>query len=191
MRAQKTLGQVYVAQAANDVHWTGIDVFRYAQSIHANLTESPFQKLDHGTAPSFSNRERCSGADSDLRQLHTIATTVFSSGEHMNSTSPNALDATLARIHANPKYQSLRRRRNRLGWTLTALMLLAYFGYIGLIAFDKDFLARRIGAGVTTLGIPIAMALILFTVVITAYYVWRANREFDRLTAEVLQEARQ
>lgn len=109
----------------------------------------------------------------------------------MTSTPRTALEPTLARIQANPKYQSLRRKRNRLGWTLTALMLLAYFGYIGLIAFDKDFLARRIGAGVTTLGIPIAMALILFTVLITAYYVWRANREFDRLTSEILQEARQ
>ncbi len=109
----------------------------------------------------------------------------------MNNTPPNALEPTMARIQANPKYQSLRRRRNRLGWTLTVLMLLAYYGYVGLIAFDKEFLARRIGAGVTTLGIPIAMALIVFTVLITAYYVWRANREFDRLTAEVLQEAGQ
>lgn len=109
----------------------------------------------------------------------------------MNSTSQAALEPTLAKIQANPKYQALRRTRNRLGWTLTVTMLLAYYGYVGLIAFDKEFLARRIGAGVTTLGIPIAMALIVFTVLITAYYVWRANREFDRLTAEVLQEARQ
>ena len=109
----------------------------------------------------------------------------------MNSTPRTALEPTLARIQANPKYQALRRTRNRLGWTLTSLMLLAYYGYVGLIAFDKEFLARRIGEGVTTLGIPIAIALIVFTVVITAYYVWRANREFDRLTAEVLKEAGQ
>ena len=109
----------------------------------------------------------------------------------MNNTPSSALEPTLARIQANPKYQLLRRTRNRLGWTLTTLMLLAYYGYVGLIAFDKEFLARRIGSGVTSLGIPIAMGLILFTVLITAYYVWRANREFDRLTEEVLKEARQ
>lgn len=109
----------------------------------------------------------------------------------MNTTAEIALEPTLARIQANPKYQALKRTRNRLGWTLTVTMLLAYYGYVGLIAFDKEFLARRIGTGVTTLGIPIAMGLIVFTVLITAYYVWRANREFDRLTAEVLQEARQ
>ena len=71
-------------------------------------------------------------------------------------------------------------------------LILSQLGAQGrLIAFDKEFLARRIGEGVTTLGIPIAIGLIVFTVLITAYYVWRANREFDRLTAEVLQEARQ
>ena len=108
----------------------------------------------------------------------------------MNSTPGTTLDPTLARIEADPTYQTLKRKRNRLGWTLTILMLIAYYGYIGLIAFDKAFLARRIGEGVTTIGIPIAIALIVFTVLITGYYVWRANREFDRLTADVLREVR-
>ena len=99
-------------------------------------------------------------------------------------------DPRIERIASHPAYRRLRQTRNRLGWALTALMLLAYYGYIGLIAFDKEFLAQRIGPGVTTLGIPIAMGLIVFTVAITGFYVWRANREFDRLVDEVLQEAR-
>ena len=100
------------------------------------------------------------------------------------------LDPVLARIESNPKYQLLKRRRNTLGWTLTVLMLIAYYGYVGLIAFDKEFLAQRLGSGVSTIGIPIATALIIFTVLITGYYVWRANREYDRLTAEILEESR-
>ena len=100
------------------------------------------------------------------------------------------LDPVLARIESNPKYQLLKRRRNTLGWTLTVLMLAAYYGYVGLIAFDKEFLAQRLGSGVSTIGIPIAMGLIVFTVAITGFYVWRANREFDRLVDDVLQEAR-
>ena len=47
-----------------------------------------------------------------------------------------------------------------------------------------------LGSGVSTIGIPIATALIIFTVLITGYYVWRANREYDRLTAEILEESR-
>ena len=99
-------------------------------------------------------------------------------------------DTVVARIEATPQYQALKRRRNTLGWWLTLLMLLVYYGYIGLIAFDKELLARPLGTGVTTLGIPIGIGVIVFTVVLTAIYVFRANREFDRLNAELLQEAR-
>ena len=98
-------------------------------------------------------------------------------------------DSIVARIEANPKYHDLRRKRNVFGWTLTLLMLLVYFGYIALIAFNKPFLAQPIGNGVTTLGIPIGLGVIVFTIVITGFYVRRANSEFDRLTAEILEEA--
>ena len=99
------------------------------------------------------------------------------------------LDPVLARIESNPKYQLLKRRRNTLGWTLTVLMLAAYYGYVGLIAFDKELLAQPLGAGVTTLGIPIGLGVIVFTVLITGLYVRRANGEYDRLTAEILKDA--
>jgi uncharacterized membrane protein (DUF485 family) len=95
----------------------------------------------------------------------------------------------LARVQANPKYRALVRKRSRFGWALTALMLLAYFGYVGLIAFDKEVLARPIGAGVTSLGIPVGVGLIVFTIALTGLYVLRANAEFDRLTREIVSEA--
>ena len=98
-------------------------------------------------------------------------------------------DPVVARIEANPKYQALKRKRGGFGWLLTLLMLLVYYGYIGLIAFDKEFLAKPIGAGVTTLGIPIAFGVIVFTIAITGLYVRRANGEYDRLTAEILEDA--
>ena len=99
-------------------------------------------------------------------------------------------DALIAKIDANPKYHALKRQRNTLGWTLTALMLLAYYGYIGLIAFDKAFLAKPIGDGVTSVGIPIAIGVMVFTIIITAIYVRRANNTYDQLTAQILEEAR-
>ena len=98
-------------------------------------------------------------------------------------------DPVVARIEANPKYQALKRKRGGFGWLLTLLMLLAYYGFIGLIAFDKEFLAKPIGAGVTTLGIPIAFGVIVFTIAITGLYVRRAKGEYDRLTAEILEDA--
>ena len=98
-------------------------------------------------------------------------------------------DPVVDRIQKNPKYLELRNKRNGFGWLLTLLMLLVYYGYIALIAFNKPFLAQPIGAGVTTLGIPIGMGVIVFTVLITGIYVRRANSEFDDLTAEILKDA--
>ena len=99
------------------------------------------------------------------------------------------IDPLVAKIEANPKYHELRRKRNLFGWSLTALMVVVYYGYIALIAFNKPFLAQPIGAGVISLGIPIGLGVIIFTVVITGIYVRRANGEYDRLTAEILKEA--
>ena len=98
-------------------------------------------------------------------------------------------DAVVARIEANPKYQELKHKRSTFGWTLCILMFIVYYGYIALIAFDKPFLAQQFGDGVTSLGIPIGMGVIVFTILITAIYVRRANGEYDTLTAEILKEA--
>ena len=100
-------------------------------------------------------------------------------------------DPIVQKIQSHPKYQELRAKRNPLGVTLTILMLIVYYGYVALIAFDKEFLAQPIGAGVTTLGIPIALFVIVFTVAITLFYIRRANNEFDKLTAQIIKDAKQ
>ena len=100
-------------------------------------------------------------------------------------------DPMVERIQRNPKYQYLKSTRSGYGWTLAILMLIVYYGYIALIAFDKEFLAKPMGAGVTTIGIPIGMAVIVFSIVITGLYVRRANGEFDRLTREIIEDATQ
>lgn len=97
-------------------------------------------------------------------------------------------DPVVEKIQRHPKYQELRARRNPLSIVLTILMLVVYFGYIGLIAFDKPFLAKPIGAGVTSLGVPIGMGVILFTIVITVYFVRVANSKFDALTEEIMKD---
>ena len=94
----------------------------------------------------------------------------------------------VARIRANPKYQELRSKRSSFGWWLTLLMMVVYYGYIALIAWDKSFLSQPIGAGVTTIGVPIGMGVIIFTIIITGIYVRRANNEFDKLTREILED---
>jgi uncharacterized membrane protein (DUF485 family) len=93
------------------------------------------------------------------------------------------------RIAGDPRYQELKAKRSRLGWMLTLAMLVVYYGFILLVAFAKPFLATRLGEGVTTIGMPIGLAVIVFTVVITAIYVRRANDEFDALSEEIAKVA--
>ena len=98
-------------------------------------------------------------------------------------------DPVVAKIQTNPKYLELRKKRNRIGWFLATLMMVVYYGYIALIAFDKEFLARPIGNGVTTIGIPIGIGVIVFTIVITGIYVRRANAEYDALADQIAKGA--
>jgi uncharacterized membrane protein (DUF485 family) len=94
-------------------------------------------------------------------------------------------DDLTRRIASHPKYQELKAKRSSFGWWLTGAMMVVYYGFILLVAFDKQLLATRIGEGVTTLGMPIGLAVIVFTIVITAIYVRRANSEFDQLTDDI------
>ena len=98
-------------------------------------------------------------------------------------------DPVVDKIQKNPKYLELLSKRTSFGWTMTLAMMVVYYGYIALIAFNKPFLATPIGSGVTTLGMPIGMGVIVFTIIITAIYVRRANSEFDDLTAAILKDA--
>ena len=90
-----------------------------------------------------------------------------------------------SRILSDPKYHELKAKRSRFGWWLTLAMMVAYYGFILLVAFGMEFLSQRLGSGGMTIGIPIGFAVIVFTIVITAIYVKRANSEFDDLTADV------
>ena len=93
------------------------------------------------------------------------------------------------RIAADPNYQLLKSTRSRFGWILTIAMLVVYYGYITLIAFDKEVLATRIGDGVMTWGIPLGFGVIIFTILVTGIYVRRANSEFDELNEKIKREA--
>ena len=95
-----------------------------------------------------------------------------------------------AKIRANPRYQQFVSARNQYSVIMAILGAIAYYGFIGLVAYDKSFLATKIGEGYTmSIGIPIGVGVILFTIVITWIYVRRANSEFDATNAEIIKEA--
>jgi uncharacterized membrane protein (DUF485 family) len=98
-------------------------------------------------------------------------------------------DVWVTKVENHPKYQELVRKRSRFGWTLAILMLVIYYGFILMIAFAPEFLARPLSeTSIITIGIPIGLGVIISAFVLTGIYVWRANTEFDRLNNEIKRE---
>ena len=93
------------------------------------------------------------------------------------------------KIRGNPKFQAFIKKRNTYSVIMTILGSLAYYGFILLVAYDKEFLASKMGAGVTSIGIPIGVGVIVFTIIITWIYVGRANSEFDTESEAIVKEA--
>jgi uncharacterized membrane protein (DUF485 family) len=97
---------------------------------------------------------------------------------------------SLARIEQDPNYQELVRRRSSLGWMLSLIILVIYFGFILLVAYAPKFLGTRMGAGVTTIGIPIGLAVIVVAFVLTGIYVRKANSSYDALIRKIVGDNR-
>jgi uncharacterized membrane protein (DUF485 family) len=86
----------------------------------------------------------------------------------------------------DPDFKDLSSQKFTISITLTILELVLYFGFIGLIAFNKPFLAQKLSEGVaTTIGIPIAVGTIVGSWVLTGIYIWWANTKYDVLVNKV------
>lgn len=88
----------------------------------------------------------------------------------------------------DPDFKDLSKQKFAISIILTILELALYFGFIGLIAYNKPYLAQKIGAGATTIGIPIAIGTIVFSWVLTGIYIWWANNKYDVLVNKVKEK---
>lgn len=95
-----------------------------------------------------------------------------------------------AKMRQNPRYQALVRTRTRFAVTLSAIVLVAFYGYILMVAFSPATLARPVAEGSTlTVGILSELSMFIGFWVLVAVYVRRANGEFDDLTREIVKDA--
>ena len=98
--------------------------------------------------------------------------------------------STLAdRIEQDPEFHALARGRSRFAWGLSVAMMAIYFGFILLVAFAPKLLGQPVGAGVTTLGIPIGLGVMFAAFILSGIYVWRANGAFDAMTRAIAERA--
>lgn len=76
------------------------------------------------------------------------------------------------------RLRALAARRWRVALSLTIAMIVVYFGFIALVAFDRPLLATPIGSGLT-LGILLGAVVIVASWVLTYVYVRWANVHYD------------
>ena len=83
---------------------------------------------------------------------------------------------------SDPTREELRRlvgRRWRIGGLLTAVMMIAYFGFILIVAFAKPTAGELVAGGRVSIGILVGAGVIVLAPVLTAIYVRWANRHYD------------
>jgi uncharacterized membrane protein (DUF485 family) len=94
------------------------------------------------------------------------------------------------RVTKNPKFLEFVAMRSTYSIIMAIVSAAAYYGFILLVAYNKEFLAQKLGPGMTTsIGVPIGVGVILFTIILTWIYVRRANTEFDAINESIIKEA--
>jgi len=94
------------------------------------------------------------------------------------------------RVRNNPKFKELVKKRSGFAWKLSITMLVVYYTFIMIIAFSPETFGKPIGDGVTTIGMPVGLAIIFLSFILTGIYTIRANNEFDKLTNEIKDDIR-
>jgi len=88
-------------------------------------------------------------------------------------------------------YAELERKRGRFSWLLASIVMLTYFSFILVIAFAPELFATPIIEGkIITWGIPVGLFVILLSFLLTGVYVYRANKEFDQKTKDIVDRVR-
>lgn len=96
------------------------------------------------------------------------------------------------KIEANPKYKDLVSKRNSLALKLGIFVLIMFYSFITVVAFNKDLFAIKVAEGyITTIAFPIALAILVISFLTTLVYVRRANGEFDDLTNDIKKDVRE
>jgi len=86
------------------------------------------------------------------------------------------------KIDADPVFHQLVKKRRAFALKLSAVMLGVYFAFILTIAYAPSVFGIPLFEGsVTTIGIPVGVAVILSAFVLTGIYVKKANSEFDKI----------
>lgn len=106
----------------------------------------------------------------------------------MSSTSSQR--AVYARIRNNPRFTELVAKRQGFASVLSIIVLTIFYGFFMVVAFNPKLIGQRLSeSSYVTVGIAAELFMFIFFWLLTAYYVKRANGEFDDMTTEIIRDA--
>ncbi|GII96024.1 DUF485 domain-containing protein [Sinosporangium siamense] len=89
-------------------------------------------------------------------------------------------------IQRSSEFVELRRRQRGFAFPLTAFFLAWYLLYVLLADYAHEFMATKV-VGNITLGLVLGLLQFVSTFLISAAYVWFANRRLDPVVDDIRQ----
>lgn len=99
-------------------------------------------------------------------------------------------DEMITAVGQSPRFYEIVKKKQYFSLTLLTLTLGFYILLMLAVAFAPNLVAKPIAADyVTTWGIVAGFFLIIWTILLTAYYIQKTNRVFDPMNVALLEEA--
>jgi uncharacterized membrane protein (DUF485 family) len=88
----------------------------------------------------------------------------------------------------DPEFRAMARTKDRISLALTSVTLAVYFGFILLLAFNRDAFGIQAGGGLT-LGVLLGVGVIVASWALTGIYVRWANSKYDAMVKRLREKA--
>jgi uncharacterized membrane protein (DUF485 family) len=95
--------------------------------------------------------------------------------------------ASHGNIASDPDFRAMVSARTGIVSILTVLTLVFYYGFILLMAYGKDILSKQIAPNIT-IGLPIGVAVIVISWILTYTYANWANKKYDAMVDELKEK---
>ena len=92
-------------------------------------------------------------------------------------------------IIQSAEFQALVSAKGTVSAILSVIMLAVYFGFILVLAFNKESLGQVLSPGLSV-GIPVGLGVILLAWLLTGVYVFWANDKYDSAVNSIRETLR-
>ncbi|PZT48896.1 hypothetical protein B6S12_00960 [Helicobacter valdiviensis] len=98
------------------------------------------------------------------------------------------MDKKLLYENSIEKFKNFVTFRNKVSLTLSMVVLFCYYIFVLGIGLFPEILGYRLGPSAITLGIIFGIFLIFLCIISTGLYTFFANKHFDKVQKEVLED---